>query len=393
MGTTDASALNLRVYKMRSGRIDYDAILGQASFGYGAAKNTWLSSNTTYGGLYNNRGTKNTAFGYEALTSTNVGRENTALGYRALKNNNSYNGMVAVGFEAMANFTDMVEGNFYSNPGAYGLQYGSSYEAYNTAVGYQALKGSAAIQNNNGTYNTALGYQAMTLNTSGSSNTAIGTYSLANNSSGSNNVALGLSALYSNTTNSYNTAVGYEGLRSSTGTFNTSLGFQAGYYGTATTSGNYNTFIGAYAYANNAGYSNATAIGYNAVVTNNNTIQLGNGSIADVFTTGNYNTTNAFLSTLGTDATSATAGGALRIAGGAAIAKKLYVGSDAAVAGIMSVKNATASSAYNNGSLVVDGGVGIAGVLNVNGAQNFTGATTLSSTLTVAGVSTFNNNV
>ncbi|NBR10406.1 MAG: hypothetical protein EBT98_12300, partial [Opitutaceae bacterium] len=275
MGTTDASALNLRVYKMRSGRIDYDAILGQASFGYGAAKNTWLSSNTTYGGLYNNRGTKNTAFGYEALTSTNVGRENTALGYRALKNNNSYNGMVAVGFEAMANFTDMVEGNFYSNPGAYGLQYGSSYEAYNTAVGYQALKGSAAIQNNNGTYNTALGYQAMTLNTSGSSNTAIGTYSLANNSSGSNNVALGLSALYSNTTNSYNTAVGYEGLRSSTGTFNTSLGFQAGYYGTATTSGNYNTFIGAYAYANNAGYSNATAIGYNAVVTNNNTIQLG----------------------------------------------------------------------------------------------------------------------
>ena len=326
MGTTDASALNLRVYKMRSGRIDYDANLGQASFGYGAAKNTWLSSNTTYGGLYNYRGTKNTAFGYEALTSTNVGKENTALGYRALKNNNSYNGMVAVGFEAMANFTDMVEGNFYSNPGAYGLQYGSSYEAYNTAVGYQALKGSAAIQNNNGYGNTALGYQAMTVNTSGSNNTALGYQTLKTNSTGGQNVAIGQSALSLNNLSNYNTAVGYEALRNAetAGTnsnqgFNTAIGYQAGTYSTPLTTGYNNTFLGTYTYSTVNTVANSTAIGYQAFVNANNMIQLGNTSVTLVNTSGVLKTVNGTTST-------STATGALQVTGGAGITGALWVG-------------------------------------------------------------------
>jgi hypothetical protein len=107
IGTNDANALVFRVYKNRSGRMDYDVNMGQVSFGYGAASNTWLNTTVTANAdpLYNYRGTKNTAFGYEALNSTNIGKENVALGYRALKNNQSYNGMVAIGFESMSNFT------------------------------------------------------------------------------------------------------------------------------------------------------------------------------------------------------------------------------------------------------------------------------------------------
>jgi len=140
----------------------------------------------------------------------------------------------------------MVEGNFYSNPALYGLQYGSSYEAYNTAVGYQALKGSTAIQSNNGTYNTALGYQAMTVNTSGSSNTAIGTYSLAINSSGSNNVALG------------------------------------GLAGNTITTGTNNTLIGYDADVTIATLTNATAIGNGASVGLSNTVRIGNTAITSI---------------------------------------------------------------------------------------------------------------
>jgi hypothetical protein len=219
----------------------------------------------------------------------------------------------------------------------------------------------------------------------------LGYLSLSNNNSGSNNIAIGESAMISNTANSNNVAVGFEALKSSVSNDNVAMGAQAGTWGTPNTSGAQNTYLGAYTNTSNGSFNNSTAIGYNAQITNHNMIRLGNGSIADVFTTGNYNTTSAFLSTSGTDATSATAGGALRISGGAAIAKQLYVGSNAAVAGIMSVTNATASGAFNTGALVVSGGVGIAGALNVNGAQVFTGATTLSSTLVVAGTSTFNN--
>jgi hypothetical protein len=109
LGTIDGNPLVFRVNKNRAGRMDFDVNLGQASYGYGALKNAWLGAAgyTTDGNtLRNYMGTKNTAFGYEAMTSTNIGKENVAFGYRALQNNESYNGMVAIGFESMAKFTN-----------------------------------------------------------------------------------------------------------------------------------------------------------------------------------------------------------------------------------------------------------------------------------------------
>jgi hypothetical protein len=214
LGTIDGNPLVFRVNKNRAGRMDHDLLLGQVSFGYGAAKNTWLNTSITADATTqrNYMGTKNTAFGYEALTNTNMGKENVAMGYRALQNNQSYNGMVAIGFESMSNFTSEYNSWDQNNTAANQLAYATSKDGFNTAVGYQSLKGSATITSNTGLYNTAIGYQSITGNTSGASNTALGYQTLRINTTGSNNVAIGQSALSSNSTGSNNNAIGNEAL-------------------------------------------------------------------------------------------------------------------------------------------------------------------------------------
>ena len=51
-------------------------------------------------------------------------------------------------------------------------------DTYNTAVGYQALRGGGALANNTGRYVTAIGDQALFTNASGDANTAIGAKAL-----------------------------------------------------------------------------------------------------------------------------------------------------------------------------------------------------------------------
>jgi enhancing lycopene biosynthesis protein 2 len=128
-----------------------------------------------------------------------------------------------------------------------------------------------------------------------------------------------------------------------------------------------------------------------------------------------------------TDATSSTAGGALTVDGGAAIAKKLYVGTDLNiggnstltgtldvtgattlsstldVTGLVNLNDTTDSSSSTSGALIVDGGVGIAkklfvgtdldigGNSTMTGILGVTGATTLSSTLDVTGLVNLND--
>lgn len=183
-------------------------------------------------------------------------------------------------------------------------------ETYNTAVGYEALKGGANATNNFGQYNTAIGDQSLFSNTSGNYNTAIGVESLYSNTTGDGNTANGVLALFENTTGSdntangwqalyynrgnnrstaigkyamyyadnrvtgritCNTAIGYEALRGSsvpsnnTGLFNTAIGDQS--LG-SNTSGNYNTGIGvASVYFNSSGSGN-TAVGSTTLFTN-----------------------------------------------------------------------------------------------------------------------------
>ena len=82
-----------------------------------------------------------------------------------------------------------------------------------------------------------------------------------------------------------------------------------------------------------------------------------------------------------TDATSSTAGGALTIAGGAGIAKKLFVGTDFAVGGNSSL----------TGTLGVTGATTLTGAATLSSTLGVTGASTLSSTLAVTGATTLSS--
>ena len=133
----------------------------------------------------------------------------------------------------------------------------------NIAIGPQALN----TINNNSIFNVAIGPQALTgaINTIG--NTVIGYQSM--------------SALGADTTGTYyNTAVGYQTFSNLTGPislnspsqYNTALGYMAGYNQSSYKNC---TFIGALADASVSGLTNAIAIGYNAKVSQSNSIVLG----------------------------------------------------------------------------------------------------------------------
>jgi hypothetical protein len=194
-----------------------------------ASGNNALLQNTTGGG--------NTASGDGALYSNSTGNNNTASGRFALISNTTGAFNTASGVSALQN-----------NTGVNGIVGSASY---NVATGYQAL-----YSNTTGGYNTASGYQSLISNTEGYFNTASGPYALYSNTTGSSNTAIGSSALSNNTTGGGNTGVGWDA--------NVSPG---------------------------SNLSNATAIGFNAIVDASNKIRLGNvqvtvieGQVAYTFT-------------------------------------------------------------------------------------------------------------
>ena len=186
----------------------------------------------------------NTAFGVSALTGTTItGIDNTAVGYKALRDNQTGD--------------------------------------YNTAVGWQALS------SNTGTSNTAVGTDALQANQNGGNNTSVGMQSLYSNFNGGDNTATGYQALHE-TTAGNNTAFGSTSLfYNETGTFNTAIGYQSGYTGLATA--NFScTFLGALTgNISSIGYNNSTAIGYGALISQDNQIVLGT-SAEGVYLPGNY---------------------------------------------------------------------------------------------------------
>ena len=163
---------------------------------------------------------------------------------------------------------------------------------YNTAVGYQALMGSATPANNTGTNNLAVGYQALKVNTSGTNNNAIGNSALFANSTGTNNTAIGNTALNANTTGSYNIALGRSALSiNSSGTGNIGIGYNTM---ASNATGTYNIAIG-YGANISEGLTNAIAIGQSATNATANSIQLGNTSITKVNTSGAITTSSDII--------------------------------------------------------------------------------------------------
>jgi hypothetical protein len=161
-----------------------------------------------------------------------------------------------------------------------------------TTTGYHnSAMGELALQSNDtGSYNNGIGNYALQYNTTGQHNAANGVAALYDNTTGSFNTGNGYGVLYYNTTSSNNTGVGFEALRENchgvagdcTGNNNTALGYLAGVTGTtanANVTGSNNTFIG---YQSGPGTStqltNATAIGASALVSQSNSLILGNGA-------------------------------------------------------------------------------------------------------------------
>lgn len=177
--------------------------------------------------------------------------------------------------------------------GSYNTATGAAALIHNTAGSYNTASGSDALNaNTTGNYNTAVGAAASYANTLGNSNTATGYYALMSNTTAGLNTALGTKALYTQSYDnggvawsSSNTAVGYYALYANqptstgNGRNNTALGVNAGYTGNsanANTTGSNNTFIGAYSGpGTSTQLTNATAVGYNALVSQNNSLVLG----------------------------------------------------------------------------------------------------------------------
>jgi subtilisin-like proprotein convertase family protein len=246
---------------------NWNTALGTSAMG----ANTSGFNNTTVGSyslLNNTTGNQNAALGSDALHENKGGSLNTALGLAAMYNNTSGNNNAATGYNAMVSNTT-----------------GSS----NTANGHQAL-----FTNATGNSNTAIGVGALYKNTSVSNLVAIGDSALfntgfnpANGTDGTKNTGIGSRAMFNNSNGQNNTAAGYHVLFNNTsGSSNTAVGINS--LNTITT-GSFNTAIGAGADVFNGGFSNATAIGAGAIAPGSNSIQLGNNSVANIYSNNNSN--------------------------------------------------------------------------------------------------------
>ena len=160
---------------------------------------------------------------------------------------------------------------------------GTGQNDQNTAIGSGALYSSGA----NGTRNTAVGYLALKdyRGTSFDNNTGVGYFNMIGLTTGYGNTSIGAETMFNLGAASNNTGIGNQSLINAAGDNNVGVGARSG---DGLTTGTNNTFIGTQARTTSAGatISNATALGYGAVVTENNTIQLGNSSITHVKTSG-----------------------------------------------------------------------------------------------------------
>jgi trimeric autotransporter adhesin len=276
--------------------------------------------------FWNSTGAANVAVGVSALNANATGSNNTAVGRSAMRNNTGSNN-IALGFQAGQNLTTG-SGNIdighlgvaaESNIIRIGTAQTDTYLAgvihgdgsgltnlpssgvlsdatFNTKTGTQSLFSNTTGYNNvangyqslywntTGYENTANGYMALAMNDSGFQNVANGLSALYSNTTGSNNVAIGNAALYANTDSGFNTAVGDHALSSvtTTGWYNTAVGYNALANLNTIMGGSSNTAIGNGADVGALPISNATAIGNGAIVMASNKVRIGNDFITEI---------------------------------------------------------------------------------------------------------------
>ena len=164
----------------------------------------------------------------------------------------------------------------------YNTLYGSSAGDALTTGGNNSFFGAlAGSSNTSGTANSFFGFLTGNRNIA-SYNSFFGYRAGGDNTTGSSNAFFGDQSGYLNTTGYASSFFGHcAGFYNTTGRGNTFIGNYAGYTHTAdkNTVENYNTLVGAYTLGA-VGVTNATAIGYQAKVTQSNSLVL--GSIAGV---------------------------------------------------------------------------------------------------------------
>lgn len=163
----------------------------------------------------------------------------------------------------------------------------------NSIFGFQSFLNNTTGGNNSGFGNNSLKY-----NTTGYGNSAFGYFSLFGNITGSNNTAIGNGALFQPQYTNMNTAVGFASMNGGTQDSyqNTAIGgyaslYSAGYNNSSmgyytllnNLTGNSLTVLGAMSDVGLSNLTNATALGYGAVVNSSNTIQLGNSNVTTVY--------------------------------------------------------------------------------------------------------------
>lgn len=277
-------------------------------------------------------GTNNTSIGYTAGQGITTGLQNTVVGCNSLKNNVSISNTI-VGYNnhnlPTGGGTAVKQSNICIGTSSLNIVSTSNtvYPFDNIAIGNSAMNGNIgastttysniAIGNNAmGTLvadtsdSIAIGNGSMELSTSpytvaigtgtlrnvtGLGNIAIGNRSSSGTTTGTWNVSIGEDTLLGNSTGSGNTVVGYKSLNTTNSNNNSIFG---GNIGTGVIIGNNNcmfgaasgagtgfnecTFIGTLARTNLSGYSNSTALGYNAVVDASNRVRIGDTNITQI---------------------------------------------------------------------------------------------------------------
>jgi hypothetical protein len=210
-----------------------------------------------------------------SATTTSFG---AAAGDLSAGDNNSYFGYHA-GMSNVSGFGNSFFGYYAGRlaTGPVNSFFGAFAGAATTDGSQNAFFGnSAGTSNTGGTANVLLGHWAGVFNVDGNYNTMAGAFAGQNNTHGSGNSYFGYFAGLGSTTGTYNTFIGLNAAtQNSTGSYNTTLGYLSG--GSLSTEST-DTAIGAYSDIG-VGAFNATAIGYQALVTQPNSLVL--GSIAN----------------------------------------------------------------------------------------------------------------
>jgi len=225
-------------------------------YGNETGTNTWYGQGA---GASITSGTEDSFFGMRAGYNNTTGSNNSFLGNTAGYNNTTGNSNTLVGYQAgYSNTTGFLNSFFGINSGYYNTT-GYENSFFGEGAGYS---------NTTGFLNSFLGSGAGNSNTTGGANSFVGTNAGNSNTTGGSNSFVGTNAGHSNTTGGSNSFVGYSA-------------------GPANTTESNNSFIGAYS-DGAGGITNATAIGYQAKVTQSNSLVLGsingvNGATANTY--------------------------------------------------------------------------------------------------------------